>query len=99
MATFTGKEDARAAAVAVVRSALRRDDDLLLYRLLGWLELEGKQFAGALDIYRRIDALSNAQGAELYGLADRVFKEGGIRCIVTSFEFRFFPQFCSCLPP
>ncbi len=76
MASYTGREEARSAAIAVVREALGNDDDLLLYRLLGWLELEGRHYVDALDVYRRIDALSNAQGSELYAFAERLFKEG-----------------------
>lgn len=75
MASFTGKEEGRAAAIEAVRAGLRNDEDLMLYRLLGWLQLEGKHYAEALDVYRTIDGLSHSQGGELYAFAERVFKE------------------------
>jgi tetratricopeptide (TPR) repeat protein len=76
LATFTGKEEGRTTAVAVLRAELQTGENLLLERLLAWLEVEGKQYGAAMDVYRRIDALSGAHGAELYAFADRVFKEG-----------------------
>jgi tetratricopeptide (TPR) repeat protein len=76
MAQFTGKEEARGAALEVVRTAQRRSDDVNLHRLLGWLLLEGKRFAEALEVYKRIDRLSNAAGVEIYSFAERAYKEG-----------------------
>ncbi len=76
LSQFTGKEEARAAAIEVVRNEQRRSDDLNLHRLLGWLMLEGKQFADAFGVYKRIDRLANAQGVEIYSFAERAYKEG-----------------------
>jgi cellulose synthase operon protein C len=76
LSQFTGKEEARAAAIEVVRNEQRRSDDLNLHRLLGWLMLEGKQFSDAFGVYKRIDKLANAQGGEIYSFAERAYKEG-----------------------
>ncbi len=76
MSQYTGKEDARNAAIDVVRSAQRRSDDLNLHRLLAWLMMEAKNFGEAFSVYKRIDALTNAQGVELHSFADRAYKEG-----------------------
>ena len=76
LAQFTGKEDARTAAIEVVREAQKSSDDVNLHRLLGWLLLEGKQYTEAFDVYKNIDRLSNAKGSEIYSFADRAYKEG-----------------------
>lgn len=76
MASFTGKDDGRNAAIAAVSRAMKEKEDVRLHQLLGWLYLEGKRFEEAFSIYQKLDRLNNAQGAELYNFADRVFKEG-----------------------
>ncbi len=75
MTAYTGKEEGRLAAVEAVKAELRRDENLQLYQLLGWLYLEGKKFADALDVYRKIDQISKAHGGEIYGFAERALKE------------------------
>jgi tetratricopeptide (TPR) repeat protein len=75
LATFAWKPDGRSAAINVVRSALRTREQLRLYELLGWLYLEGREFEPALEAYRTIDRLSNAQGASLLAFADRLSRE------------------------
>jgi tetratricopeptide (TPR) repeat protein len=75
MAQFTGKEEARSAAIEVVRLAQKHSNELNLHRLLGWLILEGKKFDDAFDVYKRIDKLANAQGVEMYSFAERAYKE------------------------
>lgn len=75
MAAFTGKDDGRIAAIGAVRNALKRDDDLGLHRLLGWLYLEGKQFTEAFAVFKTIDTKAKAQGAEIYAFAERAYKE------------------------
>lgn len=87
MATFSWKKDGRTAAIATVRNALgSRPDDLQLYELLGWLYLEGKDFAQALDTYRQIDKLSRANGVAILGFADRVFRERAFEVAASAYE-------------
>ncbi|MDH3251308.1 MAG: tetratricopeptide repeat protein, partial [Ignavibacteria bacterium] len=76
MASFTAKEEARSLAIEVVTREIRREGNVRLYELLGWLHLEGKAFDRALEVYRRIDELTKAGGASIYTFADRTFKEG-----------------------
>jgi tetratricopeptide (TPR) repeat protein len=76
LAQFTGKPEGRRAAIEVVRAAQRSSDDINLYRLLGWLMLEGREFADAFDVYKQLDKLAHAQGNEIYGFAERAYKEG-----------------------
>ncbi len=76
MAQFTGKEEARSAAIEVVRSAQKHSNELNLHRLLGWLILEGKKYEDGFEVYKKIDKLSNAKGVEIYSFAERAYKEG-----------------------
>lgn len=75
MAAYTGREEGRAAAVAAVRSALREEETLPLFRLLGWLYLEGKRYDEAFEVYRQIDVRSAAAGGEIAAFADRALRE------------------------
>jgi tetratricopeptide (TPR) repeat protein len=76
LSAFTGKKDGRSAAAAAVTDAIRNDDDPKLYELLGWVYLEGKDFAKAFDAYRSLDKLTKAKGAQIYAFAERAFREG-----------------------
>jgi thioredoxin-like negative regulator of GroEL len=49
MAQFTAKEEARNAAIDVVREAQRKSQDVNLHRLLGWLLMEGKRYDEAFE--------------------------------------------------
>ena len=75
LAAFAAKPDGRLAAIAVVEKGLRDQEDVHLYELLGWLYLEGKEFAQAYEAYQSIDKLTRAQGGALLQFADRAFKE------------------------
>jgi tetratricopeptide (TPR) repeat protein len=75
MAAFTGKEDGRRAAIAVVQRVLLSEKRVDCYELLGWLLLEGKQFDEAFDVYRTVDGITGAGGGQIYAFAERVFKE------------------------
>ncbi|MEO8166653.1 MAG: tetratricopeptide repeat protein [bacterium] len=86
MAQFTGKEDARNAAIEVTLATQKRSDDPALSRLLGWLLLEGKRFDEAFDVYKKIDKASNAQGAEIYSFAERAYKEGAYAVAARAYQ-------------
>lgn len=75
IASWSVKPDARSAALSAVQAALDAHEDPLLLELLGWLLMEGKDYDGAFDVYRRIDALSHAGGTALYQFAERAFRE------------------------
>jgi tetratricopeptide (TPR) repeat protein len=75
MSAFTGKEEARNAACDVVREELQKKEDPRLYELLAWLYMEGKQFSQAFDVYKQLDAATNAKGGVIYAFAERAFKE------------------------
>ncbi len=86
LAQFTGKGEARSAAIEALGSAKVRPDELTVQRLLGWLILEGKNYADAFDVYKRIDKLANAQGVELYLFADRAYKEGAYAVAADAYQ-------------
>jgi tetratricopeptide (TPR) repeat protein len=86
LAAFTGKPDARKAALDAVQEALRGKDDARLSELLGWLYLEGKEFSEAFEVYRNIDRLIRAQGSSLLGFADRAFKEQAFDVAARAYE-------------
>jgi len=75
MASFTGKEEGRAAALQVVRNELKSNGSQRLQELLAWLYLEGRNFEAAFEVYRTIDRLTRGQGATIYAFAERAFKE------------------------
>ena len=75
MAGFSAKPEARAASIEIVRAAIAKNDDARLDELLAWLYLEGKEFEPALNLYRKIDALSGLHGAGIYAFAERAFRE------------------------
>ncbi len=86
LAAFTGKPDARKAAMDAVREALREKEDARLSELLGWLYLEGKEFSEAFEVYKNIDRLIRAQGSSLLGFADRAFKEQAFDVAARAYE-------------
>ncbi len=75
MSAFTGKEGARSAAIDVIRAELQNSDDPRLYELLAWLDMEGRDYEAAFEVYRKLDRQTNAKGAGLYTFAERAFKE------------------------
>jgi cellulose synthase operon protein C len=76
MSSYTDKMEGRTAALETVRRELEKNDDVRLYELMGWLYLEGKQFTEAFEVYKKIDNMSNGNGARIQAFADRVLKEG-----------------------
>jgi cellulose synthase operon protein C len=73
LATITGREDGRNAAIDVVRKSLEKSENPRLYELLEWLMLEGRKFADAYEISCRIDQLTEAHGSAILAFADRAF--------------------------
>lgn len=75
LAIFTAKPNARAAALEVVRSALKNDQMPQLHELLAWIYLEGKDFESAFEVYKSLDRITKGQGSALVTFAERAFKE------------------------
>ncbi len=76
LASFTGREEGRLAALNVIRAEVARfPDEVPVHSVLGWLYMEGKQFDAALDQYRIIDRLTKANGFEIFQFAQRAAQE------------------------
>ena len=75
LAGFTAKPEARAAALEVVRSALKNDRVPQLYELQAWIYMEGKDFEPAFEVYKNLDQITKGQGSALFTFAERAFKE------------------------
>jgi tetratricopeptide (TPR) repeat protein len=87
MAMYTAKPDGLASAIATVQKEIQDNQkNVTLYRLLAWLYLEGKQFEGALAVYRVIDQLGSSSGRELLSFADRAFKEKAYEVAAEAFK-------------
>ncbi len=86
MIVISGKEEGRSAAIEVLNEEIRSDDRIPFQRLLAWLYLEGRQYEEAFTVYRRIDRMSNANGAEIHGFADRAFKDGSFAVAAQAFK-------------
>jgi len=76
MAAIAAKEDGRAEAIAQLRDTPGAGESLPLLELLAWLYLEGKGYDEAHEVYRRIDAISGADGARIYLFAEQAYNEG-----------------------
>jgi hypothetical protein len=86
LAQLTGREDARADAAAVIREALQEKENLPLFQLLAWLDMEGKKYEEALQVYRTIDARTGAHGNELYQFAERALGEKAYGVAARAYE-------------
>jgi TolA-binding protein len=86
LSLFTGRSDARAAAVEAVRAGLREGEDIRLYELLGWLYLEGKDYAHGFEVYRKIDRLTQARGVTILGFADRAYRERAFSAAAEAYQ-------------
>ena len=86
LAQMTGREEARSAAASVIAGALGEGGDLSLLRLLAWLDMEGKHYDHAIVVYRKIDALGNAHGNELYEFAGRAAADKAYAVAARAFQ-------------
>lgn len=76
LSSYTGREEARRAALVVVRKeAQQTPEEVPILSLLAWLYMDGKEFDEALEQYRRIDRLSKANGREIFQFGERATQE------------------------
>jgi tetratricopeptide (TPR) repeat protein len=76
LSSFTGREEARRAAVVVVqKEAQRTPEQVPILSLLAWLYMDGKEFDAALEQYRTIDRLTKANGYEIFQFGQRAAQE------------------------
>ena len=86
MSTFTGKPEARRQVIDAIRVQVDTSPQPRLYELLGWVYMEGKQYAEALEAYRRLDALSSLRGSQIYAFAERAYREGAYDVAAKAFQ-------------
>jgi tetratricopeptide (TPR) repeat protein len=76
LSSYTGHEEARRAALAVVqREVQQTPEQIPVLSLLAWLYMDGKEFDAALEQYRRIDRLTKANGHEIFQFGGRAAQE------------------------
>jgi tetratricopeptide (TPR) repeat protein len=73
MATFTDREEGRAAAIQIVRQAVQQNENVRVFELLEWLYMEGRQYEEAFAVAHKTDALLGAHGGAIMAFADRAF--------------------------
>ena len=96
MAGFTYRPDARREATRLVRESMQANsDNIALRRLYAWLLMEERDFDKAYGIYLEIDERTHALGGELYGFAERAFRERSYAIASTAYLaiINRFPKF------
>jgi tetratricopeptide (TPR) repeat protein len=76
MSAYSGNPEARAAAVEVLRGEIEQHEEAVLYEVLGWLYLEGKEYDRALAVVRKLDRLTASGGGALYAFGLKAFRAG-----------------------
>ena len=76
LSAFTAKPEGLSAASETVNNELKNSrDNIAQHRLYAWLLMEGRRYDNALEQYRIIDRLSQANGNELFNFAQRLHQE------------------------
>ncbi len=76
LSAFTGNEAGLREATSVVAGAVKSDArNVEIRRLHAWLSMEAKDYDGAFETYRQIDALTESGGRELFGFAERALND------------------------
>jgi tetratricopeptide (TPR) repeat protein len=87
LSSYTGREEARRAALAVVQKEVRQaPDQIPILSLLAWLYMDGKEFDAAFEQYRRIDRLTKANGQEIFQFGQRAAQERGYAVAAKAFR-------------
>ena len=87
LSSFTGREEARRAALAVVQREVRQaPEDIALLSLLAWLFVDGKEFDAALEEYRVIDRITKANGRQIFQFGQRAAQEHAYQASAKAFR-------------
>lgn len=87
MASYTVREQGLAEAISAVEEAAKTEpNNLTLLQLEAWVYMEGKQFDRAYDVYKIMDAKTNASGRELYYFAEHALKEKSYTAASKAFQ-------------
>jgi tetratricopeptide (TPR) repeat protein len=87
LVTFTVKPEGISAASETVQDELKNSpDNITLHRLYAWLLSENRHYDSALEQYRIIDRLSNANGNELFNFSQRLHQEHAYKTAAEAFK-------------
>ncbi|MGA3288085.1 MAG: tetratricopeptide repeat protein [Bacteroidota bacterium] len=81
------KPEALRAASEIVKAEVKiSPDNIALHRLYVWLLMEERQYDSALEHYRIIDRLTNANGSELFNFAQQLNQEHASAAAAEAFK-------------
>ncbi len=87
LSVFTTKPEGIRAASETVKDELKNvPGNISLHRLYAWLLSEERRYDAALEQYRMIDRLSNANGNELFNFAQRLSQERAWKTAAEAFK-------------
>ena len=87
LSAFTAKPEGISAASETVMDELKNSpDNIALHRLYAWLLSEERRYDAALEQYRIIDRLSNANGNELFNFAQQIHQEREYKTAAEAFK-------------
>lgn len=87
LSSFTEKPEGISAASETVKDELKNlPNNIALHRLYAWLLSEERRYDAALEQYRIIDRLSNANGNELFNFAQRLHQEHAYKTAAETFK-------------
>jgi len=87
LSTFVHKPEALRAVTEVIRSEMESSPDrIVLRRLFAWILMENRQVESALEQYRTIDRLANANDHEIYSFAERLILERAYKTAADAFK-------------
>jgi outer membrane protein assembly factor BamD (BamD/ComL family) len=87
LSVFTAKPEGISAASETVKDELKNSpDNIALHRLYAWLLSEDRHYNAALEQYRIIDRLSNANGNELFNFAQQLQQECAYKTAAEAFK-------------
>ena len=87
LSTYIVKPEGMIAASETVKEELKNSpDNIALHRLYAWLLSEERRYDTALEQYRMIDRLSNANGNELFNIAQRLHQEHAYNTAAEAFK-------------
>lgn len=87
ISSYIVRPDGLKGATTVAEEFYKKEpDNLQFQQLLAWLYMEAKQYDRAYDIYKILDAKSNAGGHEIFNFAERAFRERGYAAALKAYS-------------
>jgi tetratricopeptide (TPR) repeat protein len=96
IAAYIVRPDGLKAATGVVEEAGKSEpSNQQIQQLLAWLYMEAKQYDRAYEVYKLLDATTNAGGHEIFNFAERAFRERGFVSAGNAYRdiMKKFPKF------